>query len=329
MKQYKVSIIIPCFNVELYILECLQSVFNTINSHSEVEVIIINDGSTDRTNEIIGSIASSHSNCRVIEQENGGLSAARNTGLDIANGEYIAFLDGDDILSRDYIPEIIQAIAKSSPDIIEIDAFRFDGISREDFPLCSYFGEMSVSTPLDLKPVYNLAKWYVWGRIYKSDIIGDFRFEKGRRYEDMMFTPYIYLNARKIYGINKKLLGYRHTPNSITKTIKECDYTDTVYALQKLSNAYDRTTSSDEKSILMLSRVKNFSYLKFITNNFYGYFSNKMEVKTLANKIIKDNKLLDKKHQMKNKDLINIKYFALSSFVSWVKVNVLTIIHRT
>ncbi|HCR0397352.1 TPA: hypothetical protein OUI46_004791 [Enterobacter hormaechei] len=134
-----------------------------------------------------------------------------------------------------------------------------------------------------------------------------------------MFTPYLYLKAKIIYSINKPLIGYRHTPNSITKSIKERDYLDIIYALQKFKNHANKEVGNEEKILLLYSRVRTFSYLKFISNNVNGYFRTLEETKRIANDILNDNNSLDVKYQIKWSKLITVKYYRLSSTFSWFK----------
>ncbi|EPW8520568.1 glycosyltransferase family 2 protein [Enterobacter hormaechei] len=317
MSDITLSIIIPCYNVESYIKECLDSVFIQLDANSEV--IIVNDGSTDSTKNIIESLCVGKKNIKIINQINVGLSGARNAGLIKAQGKYIAFLDGDDVLHPEYIRNVSNAIFEFCPDIIEIDAYRFTKESTESFNLCTYSGQKVIDNKIELMPVFELNQWYVWGRIYSKKIINCVYFEDGRRYEDIMFTPYLYLKAKIIYSINKPLIGYRHTPNSITKSIKERDYLDIIYALQKFKNHANKEVGNEEKILLLYSRVRTFSYLKFISNNVNGYFRTLEETKRIANDILNDNNSLDVKYQIKWSKLITVKYYRLSSTFSWFK----------
>ncbi|MBY6353692.1 glycosyltransferase family 2 protein [Enterobacter sichuanensis] len=323
MSDITLSIIIPCYNVESYIKECLDSVF--IQLDVKTEVIIVNDGSTDCTKNIIKSLCAGKKNIKVINQLNAGLSGARNAGLKIAQGEYIAFLDGDDVLYPEYISEVSNAILEFRPDIIEIDAYRFTKESTEAFNLCSYSGQKLINKKMDLMPVFEFNQWYVWGRIYSKKIISFEYFEDGRRYEDIMFTPYLYLKAKVIYSINKPLIGYRHTPNSITKSVKECDYLDIIYALQKFKKYTNKQVDTDIKILLLNSRVRTFSYLKFISNNVYGYFRTLEQTKLIANDILNDNSSVDVKYRIKRSKLLTIRYYRMSSTFSWLKKKLNTI----
>ncbi|HHR1308732.1 TPA: glycosyltransferase family 2 protein, partial [Enterobacter hormaechei] len=142
------------------IKECLDSVFIQLDANSEV--IIVNDGSTDSTKNIIESLCVGKKNIKIINQINVGLSGARNAGLIKAQGKYIAFLDGDDVLHPEYIRNVSNAIFEFCPDIIEIDAYRFTKESTETFNLCTYSGQKVIDNKIELMPVFELNQWYVW-----------------------------------------------------------------------------------------------------------------------------------------------------------------------
>lgn len=320
MENIKISIIIPCYNVELYVEACLLSVLQQMNEN--VEIIIVNDGSTDGTKNIIDYMVSNYSrNVIVIHQENAGLSIARNVGLEIAKGDYVAFLDGDDIFEPNYIKEVLGIIESHSPDIIEIDAYRFSSQSRELYNICSFVKEKKIHSILELQPVFNLSKWFAWGRIYSRNIFEGEVFEQGKRYEDIMFTPFLYLKAKSIYSLNKQLLGYRYNPDSITKKIKKSDFEDIIYAIEKFSSQHDRTNDEKIKYLLILARVRVFSYLKFISNSTNGYYYSGRDVRHLAKKILKDYSEIKNSLNVKIswRDMFTVRYFMLSSILSRIK----------
>lgn len=122
----KLSIIIPCYNSAEFIEDCLESVLPNIQS--DMEVIVVNDGSTDDSNDIIINVGHRYpdKNLIIINQENAGLSAARNKGLSIASGEYISLLDSDDIYDRQFWSEVPPLLNDSSIDIIEFNAEQFE-----------------------------------------------------------------------------------------------------------------------------------------------------------------------------------------------------------
>src|SRR5699024_7704751 len=116
MGSVKVSIIIPAYNVEDYIEQCIKSVIQ--QSYSNIEIIVINDGSTDGTRKIIEKYIENNENLVLKNQDNQGQSAARNKGIELSKGEYIMFLDSDDYLSTNTVKNLVSNIEKYEPDLI-------------------------------------------------------------------------------------------------------------------------------------------------------------------------------------------------------------------
>jgi len=207
-----------------------------------IELIIVNDGSTDDSALIIEHTVKNYksNNIIIIHQENSGLSAARNKGIMSASGEYIAFLDSDDMFHSDFWCEILPVINDPTIDIVEFNAEQFDGeITNvvEHIDCSAFYGRTDITSVKELTPAFKRCKWYPWARVYKMALFHEFdvRFPTGRLYEDMSTIPAIYLHSKVIYGINKSLIWYRYHKKSITQTFRQKDLVDLVYAAQSLS----------------------------------------------------------------------------------------------
>lgn len=214
------SIIIPIYNVEKYIKDCVlsiikQTVFN-------IEIIFVNDGSTDSSMSILTDILNKESievqNCfKIINQLNQGQSSARNNAIEIAEGEYIAFLDSDDFLSKDYINKVINVIQNNNPDIIRISAEKFYIDSNEKmksmkFHQDKYSRLYEINTELRID-IFNENHWYPWLSIIKKELI-EIDFPVGYYFEDAVFMSALYLKSKNIYFLNEKLYFYRHNLES-------------------------------------------------------------------------------------------------------------------
>ena len=123
MMETLVSIIVPIYNVEAYLEECIDSVLR--QSYPTMELILVNDGSTDRSGKICEAYASQYPWIRVIHKKNGGLSEARNVGIDVCTGQYITFLDSDDCLEADVVGEMIEAVRKTGANMVCTGAVSF------------------------------------------------------------------------------------------------------------------------------------------------------------------------------------------------------------
>lgn len=214
MSNIKLSVIVPCYNSRNYIAESLLSVLPFMSNSTEL--VIVNDGSTDDSSDIIENTIKHYKdkNITIIHQDNGGISAARNAGINVAKGEYISFLDSDDHFDSEFWKEIPCLINDSSIDIIEFNAEQYEGSTSHivEHIDCSVFqGKVAIKSNFDLTPAFKKSKWYPWARVYKATLFHKFniRFPADRLYEDMSTIPAIYLHSKVIYGINKSLVWYR------------------------------------------------------------------------------------------------------------------------
>lgn len=254
----QLSFIIPIYNVKDYIIECLKSVFTQIHD-SNVEVILVNDGSTDNSMELVYSLLSKQTNevfekIKIINKENGGLSSARNSGLKVACGKFIYFLDSDDYISSDFLEKILPTIEETL-DIIEFNASFF--YSRNNN---FYFNDRRniyeeglhiIESERMRAKFYGWQDWAVWYRVYNRNIWNNRVFPEGFLYEDIMTTPFIYQNVNKVYSLDATLIYYRNNPNSI---------------MNKKSR---ESLPSINKAIQDLSNANQTSYIKIVKNRFF------------------------------------------------------------
>lgn len=262
----KLSIIIPCYNSAEFIEECLESVLPNIQR--DMEVIVVNDGSKDNSNDIIIKIAHRYpdKNLIIINQDNAGLSAARNKGLSIASGEYISLLDSDDLFDQKFWSEVPHLLNDSSIDIIEFNAEQFENeLSNivEHIDCAVFSGKKLISSIEQLKPAFQRCKWYPWARVYKKSLFLDnnIEFPEGRLYEDMSTIPALYLKCKCIFGINKSLIWYRFHKKSITQTFRQKDISDLVYVATKLSSLSKE--NPEAKKIIFPTMQRVFNFIKY------------------------------------------------------------------
>jgi glycosyltransferase involved in cell wall biosynthesis len=251
-----ISIIVPCYNVEAYIADCLHSILVNIPVN-DVEIICVDDGSSDGTYEIANKVAQANPCVKIVKTSNGGLSFARNTGLKHARGTYIAFVDGDDKLSDQFWARICPIIASQKEvDIIEFDALRFNG-DRFDASTVyeKYFNSLS-SGSFSKGNVLKYAHMMVWSRIFKAALIADIRFDEGRKYEDQLFTLRSYVNANVVVSLPEPLYYYRYNPTSITAKRDATNVDDFLFIMDEC--VYKLNNSKKEDAVLyamLASRV--------------------------------------------------------------------------
>ena len=211
----KISVIIPVYNVEKYLAECLTSVVN--QTFKDIEIICVNDGSTDNSPKILEEFAQKDRRIKIINQENQGMSCARNAGLAIATGEYITFVDSDDYISTDlyadmqkYLPaELICFNAKIFP---MSEKYR----ALQNYIQCKFEGEQSIT-----EKIIKQTNIHIWNKIFKTSVIreNNIKFPDGLYFEDFPFMfEYLYsINTAK-FVTGKGYYFYRQQPNSIMKT---------------------------------------------------------------------------------------------------------------
>lgn len=198
----KVSVIIPVYNVEKYIEQCVESVLN--QTLKEIEIIIVNDGTQDNS---IQKIEKYMKDKRIIliNKENGGISSARNTGLKIAKGEYVSFIDSDDFIEPHMIEELYNE--SSGMDIVFSNFVRIDDEKNIEIDEQS-FKNLSVNEGIYF---YNIKYGYVWNRIYNRNFLlkSNIKFIEGMLLEDLLFSLEVLSLAKKVKYINKNHYFYR------------------------------------------------------------------------------------------------------------------------
>lgn len=219
------SVVIPAYNVEAYVSRCLLSVLKQPHVENDIDVIVVIDGATDSTLDIVNStIPSDAKNVRVLVQENMGLSAARNAGILATETEYVTFLDGDDTWDQDYTSVLINTLRMLEPDIVEYDATMIDIDDAVIGPLkISSAQTNSIVTPEAFERTF---RCYAWARVYRTSLVKKHLYPVGRRFEDTATTPWHYWASRLTISINRSLINYRQRPNSILTTPTTQDIDD-------------------------------------------------------------------------------------------------------
>ena len=231
MSAIPISIIVPVYNVEPYLRQCLDSVLG--QTFTNFEVVLVNDGSTDNSGFICQEYARLDSRFKYFEKENGGVSDARNSGLDLAQGDYVTFLDADDFLFEDYLEKLYIATTLSDADIMVGGYSRLDGSDfyfyKDHFKRDSLISFTSaqaiqfVDSMLDIQ-FFNFST--ACGKLFKRTLFKELRFPLGRYAENQFIMWKLYLNAESIYAFNGDSYVYRSNNEGLSSgfSVKHLDY---------------------------------------------------------------------------------------------------------
>ena len=273
-----VSIIIPVYNAEKYIEKAVKS----IKKSSEIEIILVDDGSIDESGYICDNLVKTDENILVIHKNNGGLSTARNLGIENASGVYISFIDADDFVDVEMYEEIIQIIKEYNPDCIEFGWKYINDLGEISFNISGIekgkMLEKNVIVDKILPPLLNLTeekKNFIYdfavNKIYKKEIIDKYniRFNEQRRtWEDRIFVVEYLKYCQNLYSINKCFYNYVSIPNSLSRT----------YDLQ----FFDIILENYKKYLQLFEGIYDFKTEYF--KNYWCYSIEKMVYRSLQEK---------------------------------------------
>ena len=209
-----ISVIVPVYNVAPYLELALDSI--RYQSYQNLEIILINDGSTDDSESICKDIASQDERFRYIYQENAGASVARNRGLDLASGEYITFVDSDDWLERNAIEFLYQNLIKYDTDIASGNYNMYDD-SKQEFSIKVFDSDYREQVYADKEIMQQFAEQEIkdmaWAcsfmKLYKKDLFIGLRFPVGKDVEDTFVIYKVFLKAKRVVHMEKAIYWYR------------------------------------------------------------------------------------------------------------------------
>lgn len=269
------SIIIPFYNNENFLGDCLESLLRQVDD--DIEIVLVNDGSTDGSvtaaQEALNRYA--HPHVVFISQQNGGIAHARNVGLQQASGQYVTFLDGDDLLSRHYLVTLRPLLLSGKYELIDFKYHIFANVTQEDNrPAESAFSTSDFTQGMScLKPLFSRSMWHLWNRVFHRSLLVGESFESGRRYEDVIFTPFVYFKTQKIGHIDHPLYFYRDNSQGITRNVKEKDIEDMLFAMKKMLNfASQNQHDKAIKQLAALMVLNCFNEVKAMSKKLYGYY---------------------------------------------------------
>lgn len=288
-----ISVIVPVYNAEKYIKKCIESIIS--QTYQNMELILINDGSKDLSLQICEEFAKKDQRIKVYDRANGGASAARNTGLTKASGDYIVFVDSDDFVTSTYLENLYLAAKIGNYDIVQCN---LEEVNNSKLSINNVIFDKMHVQEISKKQALNdrVYKVTIWGKIYSSFLFDDFKFREGEIYEDDA-SYYIFVDkAKKIAILNETLYYYYMSENSVMRNDKKDKstafigiYEDRIRYFRDRNNqdlldgSYDRFCL-----VLMLSLAASYAHgnncgdRKQLWTLYKKYYHSTMQAKTIG-----------------------------------------------
>lgn len=271
MKDIKLSIVIPVYNVEKYIKPCIESLYKQGLPEEIFEVILINDGTPDDSMKVIDSILSSHTNITVINQSNQGLSISRNNGLKRAKGNYVLFIDSDDLLVENSLNEMLETAFSHSLDILKADLIK---LSNKAIASNDSIQQQPISKSIKIKTGedgfvedYDPMASYSVLNLYRREFLlsNNLFFIERIYFEDVAFTVDTYLRAKRFMSIPRTFYIYRQHDNSIMSTMSKQKLLSMNKIIRHLYNLQNTLSLSDKA----MSKLYDSIYASLSVNLWY------------------------------------------------------------
>ncbi|MBS4220179.1 glycosyltransferase [Bacillus sp. FJAT-49711] len=280
-----VSVVVPIYKVEKYIHRCIDSILE--QTYTKLEIILVNDGSPDNCGKIIEEYAVKDNRIQVVHKKNGGLSDARNKGMDYVTGDYTLFVDSDDWLESNMVEVLVKLSLDHQADVVQSafyyayeDHLLFDKCKNHQYPII--LGNQEIMAEL---VAGEKVKNFAWGKLYKTEIIRDIPFKKGVLFEDVYWTYQVLYRVNKYVKLNQPLCYYFQRKDSIVATytprnldiisglMERHHFIEQFYA-NLINDSYKSilNTSLIHYNLLIINKIKEKNYRreikKYIKENF-------------------------------------------------------------
>jgi glycosyltransferase involved in cell wall biosynthesis len=266
----KISVIVPVYNVENYLEKCLDSLVN--QTLQELEILVVNDGSTDGSQKIINDFQSRFpQKIKTFVKENGGLSDARNFGIDRAIGEFLAFVDSDDYVSENMLEEMYDLAVKNQAELVICNLQKVDENGNVTQKLTQI---PNMPEKIDLKEnfsVFSDISYFACNKIFRRELFEGKRFQKGMHFEDIELIPQILLQCKILAKTDAFHYQYLERSNSISKSHTERGL-DILKAVGNVEKSFENSAYSNRqkelKGFQILEGVYTFlAYLAFVKDD--------------------------------------------------------------
>ncbi len=296
-----ISVIVPVYKVEKYLNKCIESIVN--QTYKNLEIILVDDGSPDECGKICDNYAQKDMRIKVIHKENGGLSDARNAGINISNGKYISFIDSDDYIDLEYIELLYKTIKKDKSDMA-ISSHKV--IYENGTILEKATKEKSILEPKEVlkRILYDDGiDLSAWAKLYKIELFEEIRYPKGRLFEDAATTYKLVDKCKKISIISKSTYNYIIRGNSITNVNFSEKKMDLIISTEEMCNYIKKKYPDLEEAA---NRRLMYAYLSTLTQLIKSNKRNKSVEKRLYGYIKQNSKMILKDKNVPRRDKVAI-----------------------
>lgn len=316
----EVSIIVPVYNVEKYLRECIDSILN--QTYKDFELILVNDGSQDKSGEICNEYQSKYKNIIVVHQDNQGQAASRNHGVNISRGEWITFIDSDDVVHPDMLQFLFKAAIESNAGMAVTERIKGENVSAVFFQPYVFMCSTEIVNPERLEYYYDNHRFYYWApfpSIIKKCILQSIPFPEGKVYEDNAIGCQLLYQAKTIAIVPHVMYFYRENPNGTMNqplTVKKLDY---LWALEEQIKFYENV-----KCVKMCKKISR----DLIESVLYYYNQCEQErnqalsktVKAWLKRVLKQYKLYidkDKRFERKTDTILRPKVYRMKKILKY------------
>lgn len=320
MNNPEISIIVPVYNVELYLRKCIESILE--QTFKNFELIIVNDGSTDNSGIICKEYRKIDPRIKIIHKFNNGLSSARNTGIEIAKGKYIGFIDSDDYINKYMFEILYENITKNNADISMCDYMEVYKDKNEIYCEKQNSEKLILNNIESLEKIYDKEGWkyiIVWNKLYKKVLFSEVRFPVGKIHEDEMIVHEILYKAKKLVFDKSKLYYYLQRDNSIMSKKDNIQRLDIVEAMKNRADFFYNN------NLRQLQYKAEYEYLKIFFKLYFKYINSgckwNMRIKELkkAYNSMVFRLLKNPNYNIKEKVMLILFYISPDMYIKFIK----------
>lgn len=303
----RISIIVPVYNVENYLAKCLGSLVN--QTHQNVEILVINDGSRDNSGEIIKSFEDKYPDkIKAFSKDNGGLSDARNFGIDRATGDYIGFVDSDDYVTETMFEEMLHLAQKHRAEIVICNIQKVDENGSVTQKLTQIPNMPEKIKLEDHFSVFSDISYFACNKLFKKELFNQKRFKKGVHFEDIQLIPQLLLECETIAQTQNFHYQYLERTDSITKTHTEKGL-DILKAVQDVESVFSQSVYAHKEKELRNFQIFEgvYSFLAYL-----AFVKDKTTFYSMADKL----SVFIRERQIKIQDILNYSRFGTNYLLS-------------